>query len=124
MGTGTVAVVARDHKRVFVGAELDTSYHNAAIHRLSGQPDQNGMFANLKTLRDYCESNNVDPSGFTFAAQTAKQATLRGKSRIFPETHHLDEMDRRLTHEESCFAADLRGEQRPEDSFKGGLPQK
>ena len=54
MGTGTVAVVARDHNRHFMGAEIDPKYHAVALRRLSGEPDENGSFPNLKTLRDYC----------------------------------------------------------------------
>lgn len=120
MGTGTVAVVARDHGRRFVGAELDSDYFTAALHRLSGEPDADGVFANLKCLRDYCERHGLNPADFRFAAQTAARATARGQSRIFPEEHHLEEMERRLAYEEECFAADLRGEQRPDDSFTGG----
>jgi adenine-specific DNA-methyltransferase len=78
------------------------------------------MFANLKNLRDYCERTGANPATFKFAAQTAERATDRSQSRIFPETHHLDEMERRLAFEEDSFGADLRGEQRPDDSFKGG----
>ncbi len=120
MGTGTVAVVAQDLKRNFVGAELDPSYHRVALQRLSRAPDGDGVFANLKNLRDYCEERGLDPSRFRFAAQTAEKATAKGQSKIYSEEHHLDEMERRLGYEEDCFSADLRGVARPEDSFVGG----
>ena len=55
MGAGTVAVVARDLERNFVGAELEKKYHDISMRRLSGTPDKNGTFPNLKTLRDYVE---------------------------------------------------------------------
>src|SRR5258708_7317457 len=54
MGTGTVAVVASDHGRHFVGPELDAAYHAVALRRLDGRPDAHGVFPNLKTLRDHC----------------------------------------------------------------------
>ena len=120
MGTGTTAVVARDYGRQFVGAELDSDYFATAIHRLSGEPDADGVFANLKCLRDYCERNRLDPANFKFSVQTTTGTTARSQSRIFSEEHHLKEMERRLTYEEECFAADLRSEERPEDSFNGG----
>jgi adenine-specific DNA-methyltransferase len=55
MGAGTVAVVARDNRRHFLGAELDADYHKVAMQRLAGEPDELGVFPNLKTLRDYVE---------------------------------------------------------------------
>jgi len=113
MGGGTVAVVARDHDRVFVGAELDPEYHSVALRRLLGEPDHAGTFPNLKTLRDYCERTGADPAGFRFDVQSAPKATGRGKSRIFSEQHHLHEMESRLSFEEETFGADLRGEPRP-----------
>jgi adenine-specific DNA-methyltransferase len=120
MGTGTVAVVARDLGRTFVGAELDDEYHRVALQRISGSPDENGMFANLKNLRDYCEQHGLDTGRFRFAVQTAEKPTARGQSKIFTEQHHLSEMERRLSYEEECFAADIRGKHRPEDTFRGG----
>ncbi|MCC5951908.1 MAG: site-specific DNA-methyltransferase [Acidimicrobiia bacterium] len=120
MGTGTTAVVARDQGRVFVGAELDPGYHEVALRRLAGEPNTEGVFPNLKTLRDWCERVGADPANYRFDAQTAARATARSQSRIFPESHHLEEMERRLAYEEDCFAADLRGEERPDDHFTGG----
>lgn len=120
MGTGTVAVVARDHGRVFVGAELDEGYHKAAMQRISGKPDDDGVFVNLKTLRDFVEGTGEPSDKYRFVAQTAKAATPRSNSRIFPESHHLEELESRLAYEEESFGADLRGDERPEDYFKGG----
>jgi adenine-specific DNA-methyltransferase len=120
MGTGTAAVVARDHGRRFVGAEIDDAYFETAIQRLAGEPNEDGVFPNLKTLRDYVERTGAPLSKYRFAVQVTESATLRTQSRIFPEEHHLEEMERRLMFEEACFAADLRDEQRPEDHFEGG----
>jgi adenine-specific DNA-methyltransferase len=120
MGSGTVAVVARDHGRHFVGAEFDPQYHAAALQRLEGGPDQDGVFPNLKTLRDHVERTGQPIDRFRFAVQTASKPTERGKSRIFPEEHHLAEMERRLSYEEECFGADLRETERPQDYFEGG----
>lgn len=120
MGAGTVAVVARDLKRIYVGAEIDERYHRAALQRISGEPDESGCFANLKTLRTYARSHGLQAENFRFAVQTAPKSTDGSKSRIFDEQHHLGEMEARLSFEEACFAADLRGEVRPEDYFTGG----
>ncbi len=120
MGCGTVAVVARDHDRVFVGAELDPHYRTVALARLSGEPDEVGVFANLKTLRSYVEKHGDDISRYRFAVQSGSKPSARNNSRIFSEEHHLAEMEGRFSYEEACFAADIRGEDRPEDYFAGG----
>lgn len=120
MGAGTVAVVARDLGRAFVGAELDPDYHRTALQRLGGEPDEEGVFPNLKTLRDYVERTGSDITKYRFAMQTASKPTLRKHSRIFPEEHHLAELEVRLDYEEQCFGADLRSEPRPADYFTGG----
>jgi adenine-specific DNA-methyltransferase len=91
MGVGTVAVVARGLGRNFVGAELNEEYHKVALHRLSGNPDENGSFPNLKTLRDYCETHDIEnPSRFSFTKQVGKIPSLKSKSKIFPEHVHLE----------------------------------
>lgn len=119
MGAGTVAVVARDTGRHFVGAELNQEYHAVALRRLSGQPDANGQFANLKTLRDFVEATGESPSKYRFDVQVGSRATTRDHARIFPESHHLAELEKRLTFEEDTFGADRRGTERPHDiSFK------
>lgn len=113
MGAGTVAVVARDTGRRFLGAEVDASYHALALARLSGEPDRHGVFPNLKTLRDYAERHDEEPGKFRFSTQVGASATGRSGSRIFSEEHHLSELERRLEYEEECFAADRRGSARP-----------
>ena len=83
MGTGTVAVVARDHGRKFVGAETDPDYHLTAMQRLSGEPDEHGVFPNLKTLRDYCERTESPPSDYSFAVQVGNAVSPRSTAKIF-----------------------------------------
>lgn len=109
MGTGTVAVVARDHGRHYLGAELDERYHQVAMRRIAGVPDENGVFPNLKTLRDYCEKNGLDPKKFRFDVQTATHATGREKARICSEEHHAAELEARLATEEGAFGERIRG---------------
>jgi adenine-specific DNA-methyltransferase len=113
MGTGTVAVVARETGRHFLGAELDAEYHAVAGQRLSGEPDEQGVFPNLKTLRDYAERTNTPAADYRFAMQVGKAATDRSRAKIYPESHHLQELEARLAYEEECWAADRRGEPRP-----------
>lgn len=120
MGTGTVAVVARNHDRHFAGAELDLRYHQVACRRLDGLPDENGSFPNLKTLRDYAERNGLPAEAFTFDVQKSRKPTDRAKSKVHAETHHLEELFRRTAYEEEDFAANLRDEPAPSDYFKGG----
>jgi adenine-specific DNA-methyltransferase len=109
MGTGTVAVVARDHDRHFLGAEIDAGYHSVALRRLAGTPNTEGSFANLKNLRDYCEKHGLDPSEYRFDVQTAKVASGRAQAKRFSEEHHLAELETRLALEEGAFADRLRG---------------
>ncbi|MCC3777762.1 site-specific DNA-methyltransferase [Streptomyces sp. UNOB3_S3] len=110
MGTGTVAVVARDNERKYLGSELDPIYHSIAQQRLSGEPDSDGIFPNLKTLRDYTERTGEPIEKFRFQVQVGKKPTERGKSKRFDEAHHLVELEQRLTTEETAFAERLRGE--------------
>ncbi len=114
MGAGTVAVVARDHGRHFLGAELDPKYHEVAMRRLSGEPDGDGCFANLKTLRAYVERTGAPVEQFRFDVQVGARATLAGQARIYPEEHHLVEFEERLIEEEAAFSARLRGDDAPE----------
>jgi adenine-specific DNA-methyltransferase len=120
MGVGTTAIVARDHGRYFVGAEMDDEYRRIALQRLSGEPDEHGVFVNLKTLRNYVERTGEPITKYRFAVQTGKVPSPRKNSKVYPEEHHLAEMEARLSFEEASFGADLRGEERPEDHFKGG----
>lgn len=120
MGTGTVAVVARDHGRHFIGAELDKKYHAVALRRLSGEPDERNRFPNLKTLRDYVDRTGEPVERFSFDMQVGKKATDRSKAKIYSEEHHLEEMEHRLAYEEDSFAAEIRGEERPVDHGLNG----
>lgn len=114
MGTGTVAVVAKDEGRRFLGAELDPDYHKVCELRLSGEPDEAGVFPNLKTLRQHAARTGTPASSYRFAVQVGRAASEGGRARIFPEQHHLRELEDRLSYEEECFAADRRGDDRPE----------
>lgn len=120
MGTGTVAVVSRDHGRHFMGAETESRYHAVAIRRLSGKPDANNCFPNLKTLRDYTEKTGERIEKFRFDMQVGNSPTERSKAKIYPEEHHLAEMEERIEYEEAAFAADLRDQERPLDAKLNG----
>ena len=41
-------------------------------------------------------------------------------AKIYPEEHHLQELEERIGYEESAFAADLRGHERPVDAGLNG----
>jgi adenine-specific DNA-methyltransferase len=120
MGVGTVAVVAKDLKRHYLGAELEPRYHNVAMRRISGEPDENGSFPNLKTLRAYCEKTGKPTSKFRFDVQVGKFASEGGNSKIFSEEHHLAEFEDRVAYEELAFASKLRGEEVPFDPKLNG----
>jgi adenine-specific DNA-methyltransferase len=91
MGAGTVAVVARRYGRIFIGAEADEDYFEVAQHRLNGEPDNNGNFPNLRSLREYAEKEGIhDVSEFSFTRQTGSKATTRKQAKIHPEPIHLD----------------------------------
>jgi adenine-specific DNA-methyltransferase len=109
MGTGTVAVVARDHGRSYLGAEIDAGYYSVAQRRIAGTPDEEGVFPNLKTLRDYCEARGEDPAKYRFDVQTSAVAGGRGSAKRFPEEHHLAELESRLASEEAAFGDRIRG---------------
>lgn len=109
MGTGTTAVVARDFGRHFLGAELDPGYHEVALRRLAGEPNANGSFANLKSLRSWVERTGEPAERFRFDVQKGKKPSL--SSKIYPEEHHLSEIEGRLEMEEDAFAQRGRGEE-------------
>jgi adenine-specific DNA-methyltransferase len=91
------------------------------MRRLSGEPDSKNSFPNLKTLRDYIEQTGKPIEKFRFDMQIGNSPTERSKSKIYPEEHHLAEMEERFEYEESAFAADLRSEERPIDvKLNGG----
>jgi len=85
-----------------------------ALRRLSGQPDANGCFPNLKTLRDYAEATGTPASAYTFDMQVGQVATDRSRARIFSEEYHLQELERRLAEEESAFSGRIRGVSEPD----------
>jgi adenine-specific DNA-methyltransferase len=120
MGAGTVAVVARDHDRHFLGAELDAHYYKIAVRRLSGDPDEKGCFPNLKTLRDYADRHGKPAHLYKFDMQVGRFATEREKAKIYSEQHHLAEFEERLSYEEIAFACKLRGEEIPADPKLNG----
>jgi adenine-specific DNA-methyltransferase len=107
MGTGTVAVVARDHGRSYLGAEMDAEYHEVAQRRISGLPDAEGRFANLKTLRSYCKSTGAPLTNFAFDVQVGRAPSA--DSRRFSEEHHRESHIERLALEEEAFGERLRG---------------
>ena len=120
MGTGTVAVVAKEHGRHFVGAELEPRYLDVAKRRLGGEPDESGSFPNLKTLRDHVERTGEPIEKFRFDVQVGSRPTERSKAKIFSEEHHLQELEERLLHEEETFGARLRDEEPPVDRKLNG----
>ena len=103
MGAGTVAVVVQDLDRNFLGSEADKGYLDVANHRLSGEPDENNCFPNLKTLRSYVDDNGVDIANYTFTRQKTKVPSSSSQSKIHSEPEHLGELFRRLSHEEDKF---------------------
>jgi adenine-specific DNA-methyltransferase len=113
MGTATVGVVARDLGRHFMGAEIDSAYHAVGLRRLSGTPDANGSFANLKALRAWVQRTGEPIDRYRFDVQVGRRASATSKT--YPEEHHLDELERRLELEETAFAQRVRtGEVDPE----------
>lgn len=124
MGAGTVAVVAREFGRHFMGAELEPRYHQVALRRLSGEPDESGCFPNLKTLRDYVGRTGEPIEKFRFDVQVGKRATERSEAKICSEEYHLQEMQERLLYEEAAFGAGIRGEERPVDAKLNGKGKK
>ena len=117
MGTGTTAVVAKEFKRKFLGTEIDSKYMKTANLRLKKKPDASNTFANLKNLRDFVKKNNIkNVNNYKFAKQISKNPSL--ESKIYPEEHHQQELFERLSFEERCFGADIKGQKRPEDPLK------
>jgi adenine-specific DNA-methyltransferase len=91
MGVGTVAVVAQRWGRNFVGAETDPKYLAVAEQRLSGEPDKNGNFPTLRSLREFAEKQGLaDVSKFSFTRQVGTKATTRKQAKIHSEQTHLD----------------------------------
>ena len=124
MGTGTTAVVARDHDRRYLGAELDASYHAVALRRLSGLPDEQGYFPNLKTLRAYVTRTGEPIENFRFDVQVGKVASDGSKAKIFPEEHHAEQLTERLQYEADAFEAKIAGKPIPEAKDLNGKSTK
>jgi adenine-specific DNA-methyltransferase len=120
MGTGTVAVVAKRHNRRYLGAEIDKVYHEVGQRRIEGQPDKNGVFPNLKTLREYIDKTGENISAYRFEVQIGKTATSKSASKIFPEEHHLEDFEKRIEFEENSFIAKINGKEAPQSPFKVG----
>jgi adenine-specific DNA-methyltransferase len=124
MGTGTTAVVARDHGRHYVGAELDAGYHAVALRRLSGLPDERGYFPNLKTLRAYVARTGEPIEKFRFDVQVGKVASDGSKAKIYPEEYHAEQLTERLQYEADAFEAKIAGRPIPEAKDLNGKSTK
>ena len=124
MGTGTVAVVARDHDRRFCGAELDERYHDVALRRLSGEPDASGAFPNLKTLRAYVARTGKPINNFRFDVQIGKVASDGSKAKIYPEEYHAEQLVERLQYEADAFEAKIGCREIPVANDLNGKSQK
>lgn len=73
-GSGTVALVAARMNRRFMGAEADPAHHALALARTHGHP-VDGVFTNLKALREHAARTGEDPAGLRFALQKGAAAT-------------------------------------------------
>lgn len=113
MGTGTVAVVAKDHGRHYIGAELDAGYHAVAMRRLSGEPDKDNVFPNLKTLRAYVKRTGKPIEDYRFDVQVGKRPSDGENAKIYPEEYHAEQMVERLQHEADAFEARIHGREIP-----------
>jgi len=99
MGVGTTAVVAKRFNRHFCGSEINEEYVAIANQRLSGKPDQNGNFPNLKSLREYANANGLkDVSKYSFTRQR-KGSTPSLESRANDESYHCREIVERIEFE-------------------------
>ncbi|MHA2226586.1 MAG: DNA-methyltransferase [Candidatus Hodarchaeales archaeon] len=99
IGSGTTAVVARDHNRRFIGCEILEKYVKIANHRLKGEPDKRKNFPNLKTLRQYIDKTDENITRYSFSRQTGKIPTPSKSAKIFPESYHLDQTIGRIIFE-------------------------
>ena len=102
-------MVARDHGRHFLGSELDPSYHAVAMRRLSGASRPSGSLPQPEDpARLLRADRRSPPRTYRFDVQTGARPTDRGLARIYPEEHHLNELEERLAREEAAFAAAIR----------------
>jgi len=96
MGSGTVARVAKDLDRHFLGAEIDKEYWSVAMRRISGKPDEKGSFVNLKQLRKYFEKHPQEKiTKYSFDVQTSK----------IPSTNGTTDLERTLMDKEELWNA-------------------
>jgi adenine-specific DNA-methyltransferase len=123
MGVGTVAVVAKDHNRRFLGAETDDAYIDIARRRIECKPDKSGSFPNLKTLRRFLLESGERPEKYRFDVQVGKVASTCEKSRRFSEQHHLESLEERLTYEEDAFVARVNSLPAPVNPHEQHLPK-
>ena len=113
MGAGTVAVVAKEHGRHFVGAEIELKYQEVALRRLDGLPNASGVFPNLKTLRSYVARTGSAIEKFRFDVQIGKVASDGANAKIYPEEHHAEQLAERLQYEADAFEARIAGREIP-----------
>lgn len=64
IGTGTVARVAKDYDRQFIGAEIGERIWKVAKLRIEKQPDANGNFVNLKQMKEVVGENPGPEYGY------------------------------------------------------------
>lgn len=124
MGTGTVPMAAKEHQRHYLGTEIEKKYYDVAVRRLSGLPDSEGVFPNLKTLRNHIEKTGESADKYRFDLQKGKVATDRSKSKIYSEEHHHNEFYTRLEYEEIAFSCRIKGEEIPKDPKLNGNGKK
>jgi adenine-specific DNA-methyltransferase len=108
IGSGTVAVVAKENGRDYLGSEMVKSYCEVSERRVSGLPNELNSFANLKCLRSYCRSNNLSPEGFTFDINLKRKTPTLG-AKVKSEDGNFDGIMSRLGMEEDFFGDRLRG---------------
>jgi len=99
IGSGTTAVVAKEHNRGFLGCEIIKDYVDIANHRLRGEPDANNNFPNLKSLRHYVDRTGEDIAQYSYSRQVGKVPTSSKYSRIYRENYHLEKTIERIRFE-------------------------
>ncbi len=78
-----------------------------ALRRLSGKPDARSVFVNLECLRDHVERTGEAIEQYRFDVPIDGRGTERQQARILPESHHVEQLEARLTHLEAAFAEGL-----------------
>ena len=99
IGSGTTAVVAKEHNRRFLGCDIIKNYVDIANHRLRGEPDANNNFPNLKSLRHYVDKTGEDITQYSYSRQVGKVPTASKYSRIYSEDYHLEKTIERIRFE-------------------------